>query len=143
VLGNARPQAMPLRELYLDGLPAGSARIATARAKFDDEYRLRHGIRSGAAHGLGPERRARIAGLARRVHRILGLAGAARLDLRLDARGRVWVIEVNATPDVGRHEDLAASAHRAGIPYPRLLERMLALAIARRRGDPRSPPRGR
>lgn len=143
VLGNARPQALPLRELFLDGLPAGSARIATARAKFDDAYRLRHGIRSGPARGLGPEIHARIARLARRVHRILGLAGAARLDLRMDARGRVWVIEVNATPDVGRREDLAASARRAGIAYPQLLERMLALAIARRRCDPRSAPAGR
>jgi len=132
VLGAVRPRVLPVRELRLGGLPSRAARIATARAKFDDEYRRRHGIRPGPAR-LGPALRARIERLARRVHAIFGLAGAARIDLRLDAAGRVWVIEVNATPDVGRAEDLAASARSAGIPYPRLLERLVALAIARER----------
>ena len=142
VLGDARPRVLPVRELFLAGLPAGSARIATARAKFDEAYRRRHRIRSGPARGLAPATRARIERLARRAHASLCLAGAARLDLRLDARGRVWLIEVNATPDVGRAEDLAASARSAGIPYPRLLERLLALAIARGRRDRRAPPSG-
>src|SRR5262245_28092921 len=141
VLGDARPHALPPRELFLAGLPAGSARIATARAKFDEVYRRRHRIRSGPARGLAPGARARIAALARRVHASFGLAGAARLDLRLDARDRVWVIEVNATPDIARGEDLAASARSAGIPYPRLLERLVALAIARGRRDAGAAPR--
>jgi len=136
LLGDARPRVLPVRELRLRGLPAGSARIATARAKFDDEYRARHGIRSGPARGLAPELRTRIERLARRVHACFGLAGAARLDLRMDASGRVWVIEVNATPDVGRGEDLAASARSAGIPYPRLLEHLIALARRRTPGRP-------
>jgi D-alanine-D-alanine ligase len=136
LLGDARPRVLPVRELRLGGLPAASARIATARAKFDDEYRERHAIRSGPARGLAPALRAGIERLARRVHACFGLAGAARLDLRMDACGRIWVIEVNATPDVGRGEDLAASARSAGIPYPRLLERMLALARRRTPGRP-------
>jgi D-alanine-D-alanine ligase len=131
VIGGARPAALPIRELAFSRLPARSARIATARAKFDDAYRRRAGIRSGPARGLAAAREAEIRRLATRAWRALGLSGYARLDLRLGADGRPRVIEVNATPDVAAGEDFAASAAAAGIPYPRLLERILRLALAR------------
>jgi hypothetical protein len=57
--------------------------------------------------------------------------GRHHVDVRLPADGPAQVIEVNATPDVARSEDFAASARAAGIPYPRLLERILGLALAR------------
>jgi D-alanine-D-alanine ligase len=131
VLGNRRLTALPVWELFFESLPPGSAPIATARAKFDDAYRRRVGIRSGAA-ALPGDLEARIRRLAKRAYRGLGLSGYARVDLRLSPDGRVHVIEVNATPDVAEQEDLAASARAAGIPYPRLLQRILDLAVAGR-----------
>ena len=132
VIGNERLLALPIRELAFSRLPAGSAPIATTRAKFDDAYRRRAGIRSGPARALAPRARAEIRGLATRAYRGLGLSGYARLDLRLPAEGPPQVIEANATPDVAAAEDFAASARAAGIPYPRLLDRIVRLALARR-----------
>jgi D-alanine-D-alanine ligase len=131
VIGNARARALPVRELAFRNLPAGSAPIATVRAKFDDAYRRRAGIRSGPARGLAPRVRAEIARLAVSAYRALGLSGYARIDLRLPGDGGPRLIEANATPDVAAAEDFAASARAAGIPYPRLLERILRLAITR------------
>jgi len=131
VIGNARPRALPAWELAFARLPAGSAPIATTRAKFDDAYRRRAGIRSGPARTLAPHTRAEIRRLATRAYRVLGLSGYARLDLRLPADGSPQLIEANATPDVAAAEDFAASAKAAGIPYPDLLERILRLALAR------------
>ncbi len=131
VIGNARPTALPIWELSFARLPARSAAIATTRAKFDDAYRRRLGIRSGRARALPAALETRIRGLATRAYRILGLSGYARMDFRLPADGRVQLLEVNATPDVARVEDFAASARAAGISYPRLLDRILALALAR------------
>jgi D-alanine-D-alanine ligase len=131
VIGNSRPSALPAWELRFARLPQTSAAIATARAKFDDAYRRRLGIRSGRARGLSPQAEAGIRRLATRAYRVLGLSGYGRIDLRLPADGPAQVIEVNATPDVARSEDFAASARAAGIPYPRLLERILGLALAR------------
>ena len=132
VIGNQRPRALPIRELAFSKLPAGSAPIATTRAKFDDAYRRRAGIRSGPARALAPRTQAEIRRLATRAYRSLGLSGYARLDLRLAAEGPPQLIEANATPDVAAAEDFAASARAAGIPYPRLLDRILRLALARR-----------
>jgi D-alanine-D-alanine ligase len=131
VIGNARARALPAWELAFGRLPARSAPIATLRAKFDDRYRRRAGIRSGPARGLAPRARAEIGRLATLAYRALGLSGYARIDLRLPADGRPRLIEANATPDVAAAEDLASSARAAGIPYPRLLERILRLAMAR------------
>ncbi len=75
----------------------------------------------------------RIHRIARRVYRELGLSGYARLDLRLTEAGQLWVIEANATPDIANDEDFADSAKKAGLDYPKLLQRILNLALTYRR----------
>jgi D-alanine-D-alanine ligase len=70
--------------------------------------------------------------MARRVYRELGLSGYARLDVRMTEPGQLYVIEANATPDVANDEDFALSAKKAGVDYPKLLQRILNLALAYR-----------
>jgi D-alanine-D-alanine ligase len=91
-------------------------------------YQKKLGIRTGKADPMSEEEARRIARLARRVYRVLGLSGYARLDLRVTEEGRVYVIEANATPDITFDEDFAESAEAAGIPYPKLLQRIIRLA---------------
>ena len=69
---------------------------------------------------------------------MLGLSGYARLDLRLDPDGRVFVIEANATPDIADDEDFALSARKGGLPYPKLLQRILNLGLSYRRSRKRT-----
>jgi D-alanine-D-alanine ligase len=130
VLGNRRLQAFPLWELVFRNLPDGSLPIATARAKFDRAYQARVGIDSGPADAIPPAAAERIARLCKRAYRALGLAGYARLDLRLSEDGQIHVIEVNSTPDVKESEDFAASAATVGIAYPQLIQRILSLGIS-------------
>ena len=89
------------------------------------------GIDTGPAT-LTPEQERRIASLARRVYRELGLSGYARIDLRLTEEGHVYVIEANATPDIADDEDFALSAKKAGLDYAKLLQRILNLAMTYR-----------
>lgn len=135
ILGNQRLQAFPPWELYFDNLPEGSLPIATARAKFDRNYQARVGIDSGPARALPAAIAARIARLCKRVYRVLGLAGYARLDLRLAPDGQVYVIEVNSTPDVAAGEDFADSAKACGIEYAQLIQRIVSLGISHGRAS--------
>jgi D-alanine-D-alanine ligase len=130
ILGNERLQAFPPWELFFDKLPEGSLPIATARAKFDRKYQARVGIDSGPAREMPPATAARIARLCKRVYRVLGLSGYARLDLRLAPDGQPYVIEVNSTPDVAEGEDFADSAKAVGIAYTQLIQRIVTLGIA-------------
>jgi D-alanine-D-alanine ligase-like ATP-grasp enzyme len=110
VLGNQRLTTFPVWELYFDELPEGTLPIATAKVKWDVAYQKKLGIRTGRADPMSDETARRVAHLARRVYRVLGLSGYARLDLRMTDEGRIYVIEANATPDITYDEDFAESA---------------------------------
>lgn len=127
VLGNQRLTTFPVWEMRFNKLPEGVAPIATARVKWDLEYQQKIGIECGRAEGIAPELEARMARLAKRVYRALGLSGYARLDLRLAPDGRVWVLEANPNPELAYGEDFAESAASTGLKYPQLLQRILNL----------------
>jgi D-alanine-D-alanine ligase len=44
----------------------------------------------------------------------------------------VFVLEANANPHLAAHEDFARSAQVAGIGYPALIDRILALGLSYR-----------
>jgi len=81
------------------------------------------------APDLDPAIERRISRLARRVFRLLGLSGYARIDLRLDGDGQPHLIEVNANPDLASDDLFADTAALAGVSYPQVLERILRLGL--------------
>lgn len=133
VIGGRLPQVLPIRELVFGRCPPGAPRIATFRAKWDEGYRRRRGLRNRFADDLAPGLVRRVRALARLIHERLGLDGYARLDLRLTPAGELFFIEANPNPMLAADEDFAQSALRAGIRYPALVERILRLALATRR----------
>ena len=104
-------------------------RIATERVKWNAKYQDKMGIDTGPAKGLRRGVADRIQHISRRVYKVLELSGYARIDLRLDESGRVYVLEANPNPQIARTEDFAESAAKAGIPYPALLQRILTTGI--------------
>lgn len=130
LLGNQRVKELPVWELNFDGMPEQSRRIATERLKWSAAYQKRNRIDSGAARELPPETQKRISQVCRRVYRSLMLNGYARVDLRLDAEGRVWVLEANPNPQLSRDEDFAQSARSVGLGYRQLIQRLLDLGLA-------------
>ncbi len=132
VLGNRRLQALPVWELTFESLPATHAAIATERVKHDLKYQERWGIRQGPA-GLPPALEQQIHHTAKRIYRALELDGYARIDFRLTADGRFYFLEGNPNPEIAESEEFAQSALAAGLPYPRLLERIVRLGLSRHR----------
>ncbi len=130
LIGNARVEHFPIWEMTFNDWPEDQPRIATERVKWSAAYQRKRGIRTGRAEGLSPALERDIVRTCKSVYRALGLSGCARIDLRLDAEGRVWVIEANANPDLARDEDFAESALAAGIEYPALIQRLLSLGLA-------------
>jgi D-alanine-D-alanine ligase len=127
LIGNQRLQTFPVWEMLFTQLPEGVARIATASVKFDQEYQKKHGIVTQAAKDLSPGQNDQIASLCKRVYRALSMSGYARMDLRLAPDGRVYVLEANPNPNLEYGEDFAESAERVGIPYEKLLRRIVNL----------------
>ena len=114
VLGNQELQALPVWELFFTNMPPEAKRIATDRVKWSVKYQKKYGIESGPRTNSPRRTIERIQHLCKRTYRALELSGYARIDLRLDADGRVWVIEANPNPQIANGEDFAASAEAAG-----------------------------
>lgn len=127
VLGNERLETFPVWEMFFHKLPTGSENIATSRVKWNLAHQEKLGIQTGPAEGLPDELASKISKLAKRIYRVLGLSGYARIDLRLTAEGRVFVIEANPNPDLCSDEDLAVSAEQTGLEYPELIQKILSL----------------
>ncbi len=129
ILGNQTLHALPVWELFFTNMPHDARRIATDRVKWSVKYQKKYGIESGVARDLPEDVGERIQHLCRRAYRALELSGFARIDLRLEANGSVWVIEANPNPQIAKGEDFAASADKAGIGYESLLQRIVNLGL--------------
>jgi D-alanine-D-alanine ligase len=111
------PEVLPLSEIDYSGFPPEMPHIVSYAGKWIDTSRDWELTRVVAARDLSGEDRARIESIARRAFEALGLRGYGRVDLRLDARRRPFVIDVNANPDISPDAGFALAAARANYSY--------------------------
>jgi D-alanine-D-alanine ligase len=129
VIGNGQLQVLPVWELIMDKLPEDTRRIATERVKWSRKYQDKYGITSREAKNLREGKAQEIQHLAKRVYRALGLSGYARIDLRMDANGQLYILEANPNPQIAHDEDFADSAERGSYPYKQLLQELLNVGL--------------
>ena len=129
ILGNRRLTTLPIWELLFKNAPPGMPQIATVRVKWDFEHQKKLGIETQAALGLDPATEQRIVKTCKRVYHALSLSGYARIDMRLNSEGKVYILEANPNPNLSFGEDFAESAEKAGLPYEDLLEKIIRLGL--------------
>jgi len=128
VLGNQRLQVLPVWEMSFAKMTDQHWKIATDRVKWSVKYQKKHGIDTGLAElpeGVAEQ----MQHVAKRVFKALDMNGYGRIDFRLTADGKIYVIEANPNAQLAQDEDFAQSAKKAGIPYGRLLERIMAIGL--------------
>jgi D-alanine-D-alanine ligase len=127
VVGNDRLQTFPVWELLFTKSDAPI--IATRKVKWDRNYQEKLGVETSEAQNLSPQFERQIARICKKVYQALDMSGFARMDLRLRADGRVYVLEANANPNLAFGEDFAESAEKIGISYEDLLSKIVALGM--------------
>jgi D-alanine-D-alanine ligase len=128
VVGNERLDVFPAWEMSFDKMPENRWKIATERVKWSTQYQKKHGIMTDKAR-LDPGLTDRIQRIAKRAYRALDLNGYARIDFRMDDDNRMYVLEANPNPNLAYGEDFAESAEVSGMPYERLLDRLITLGL--------------
>lgn len=134
VVGNERLSTFPARELFFREVPEGEPKFASFKAKWDDEYRKKWGIKTGNAN-LSDDAKERLDETCKKIYRVLGLGGYGRIDLRLKENGEVFCIEANPNPSIEREGDFALSAVKSGMTYDDLIQKIINLAFAPEPGD--------
>ena len=126
IVGNgARLDVLPVWEVWYDKLPAGKHAIATEQVKWNVDYAQSIGIKTGKARRLPEAKQREVQRIARDAYRALGLSGYARMDMRMDEHGDVYVIEANANPDLTEIEDFSEAAQEYGWDYGQLLQKVV------------------
>lgn len=124
---------LPIAEIDFGKMPRGRWRIVTYQSKWA----------TGSIEDLGAAPRcparmpAKVAAECRRVAlrawKLSGGFGYGRVDMRIDANGQPWILEVNANPDIAPDAGLARMARVAGIEYGALIRQICELGLARAR----------
>src|SRR5215208_5411985 len=131
VIGNDKPEALPVIELDLSKLPEGTPRIAAAEVKWGKGTKAYRDTKSAVATDLPEEAVTALQQTAIAAYQALELRDYGRIDMRLQADGRVQVIEVNPNPWLSSRAEFVMAARKSGRTYTSLIGEIVELAVAR------------
>ena len=133
LIGNNPPDAFPPVELLFgtDG-PA----IYTYEDKTGRSGRT---ISHACPAPIGDELLARAQDLSQQAFTALGCADCARVDMRLDENGDLYILEINSLPSLGEHGSYLVGAAHVGVDYAGMINRLVEVASARYFGTPDPP----
>ncbi|HKE85580.1 MAG TPA: hypothetical protein VKB50_17580 [Vicinamibacterales bacterium] len=131
VIGNDKPEALPVVELDLSKLPNGTPRIASAEVKWGKGTKAFRETKSAIATDLPEDSVLALQKTAVGAYQALELRDYGRVDMRLQPDGGVQVIEVNPNPWLSSKAEFAMAARKSGRNYTQLVEEIVELAMAR------------
>src|SRR6187397_1733258 len=131
ILGNDKPEALPVIELDLSKLPDGTPRIAAAEVKWGKGTKAYRDTKSAVATDLSEDTVMALQQTAVAAYQALELRDYGRVDMRLQPDGHVHVIEVNPNPWLSSKAEFAMAARKSGRNYPQLVEEIVDLAMTR------------
>ncbi len=133
VLGNERPEALPLIELDLSKLPEGMAKVAGTEVKWEKETEAYKVTKSAPAEDLDEEITERLQKIALDAYHTLQLRDYGRIDMRLTENGEIFVIEANPNPWLSSNSEFFMAAKKSGRSYVEMVEEIIYCARHDRR----------
>jgi D-alanine-D-alanine ligase len=133
ILGNEAPELLPIVEQDFTGR---EQRIVT----FDDKFhRVAREPAKLCPAPVDAALAARLRAISLATFRACHLRDYARVDIRLDARGEPYVLEINSMASLGAAGSYMLAAQTAGYSFAALVNRIVAVAHARHLGPPAAP----
>lgn len=133
IIGNQRPEVLPLIELDLSRLPAGMAKVAGTEVKWDKDSEAYKVTKSAPAEDLDEKTTELLSKTALSAYQILKLRDYGRIDMRLTPKGDVYVIEANPNPWLSSDSEFFMSAKKSGRSYADMIGEIIELARSDRR----------
>lgn len=131
VIGNERPEALPLIELDMSSLPEGIPHIAGFEVKFEKDTEAYKNTKSLVATNLDDETAERLQKTAVAAYEALKLRDYGRIDMRLTSDGKIYVIEANPNPWLASSAEFFMAARESGRSYSDLIGQIVTFANGR------------
>lgn len=129
VIGNASSEALPLSEIrFKQGLVRPIVSYAGKWLEESTEYAKTEPV---CPAPLKAKEEFLLRDVALRAYKLLECRDYARVDIRL-RDGIPYILEVNANPDISPTAGLARAARAVGLSYPKLIDRILNMALKRK-----------
>lgn len=127
---NGFPWVLPPAEIVFPGFPSEKPKMVGYAAKWEpDSFEYNHTPRCFEFPNSDSALIDRLKQLARRCWNLFMLRGYARVDFRVDAAGRPWVLEVNTNPCLSPDAGFVAAAERAELSFEAVIARILAASL--------------
>jgi D-alanine-D-alanine ligase len=125
------PFVFPLAEMrFNDEWPDGKPKLVSFAAKWEeDTFDYGASQRRFGCETEEPALGRALVETTKKVWHLFALKGYARVDFRVDAHGRPWVLEINPNCCISEDAGFAAAAEQAGIPYNELIGRVAMAAL--------------
>ncbi|HSM14938.1 MAG TPA: ATP-grasp domain-containing protein [Thermoanaerobaculia bacterium] len=131
LLGNSPAEALPPVELVFGSTGP------TVYSYEDKTGKSGRKIELACPAPLGEELTAHAQDLAQRAFAAVGCCDCARVDMRLDEKGDLYILEINSLPSLGPRGSYVRAAETAGLDFGALVNRLVEVASARYFGTPR------
>ena len=131
VLGNEKPEALPVVEMDLSKLPEGTPKIAGSEVKWEEDTEAYKKTKAFLPDDLDEEVVQKLQSTAVQAFQTLQLRDYGRIDFRLAKDGTIHVLEVNPNPYLLPSAEFAMAAKKAGRSYSDLIGEIVDLALAR------------
>ncbi|MGV1100850.1 D-alanine--D-alanine ligase family protein [Thiovibrio sp. JS02] len=131
LFGYPKPRVMPLAEIDFSAFPPDLHRIVSYKAKWDEEsFEYHHTPRYFPDNLPEPLQRA-MRRVARDSFALFGLRDYGRVDLRLDALGRINILEINANPCLSPDAGFAAAVAESKMNYTEMVGEFIRFVAMR------------
>lgn len=125
-----KPHALPIGEMMFEDWEAGKPRIVGYAAKWDEAAPEYSGTpRVFDWHRKEPGLRDTLEKASKDCWSLFGLRGYARVDFRVDASGRPYILEINPNPCIEPNAGVAAACAQAGLSYVQLIDDIVRAAL--------------
>jgi D-alanine-D-alanine ligase len=128
--GDAR-RVLPISEIEFGGMPEHLYKIVSYQAKWDPLHEAYHKTIPSCPANLPKHLTEEAQALALAATQALGTRDYARVDMRLNEKGELFILEVNPNPNLSEGTGIARSAEAAGLSFSQLLNHIVESALDR------------
>ena len=127
--GAGGPEVLPHAEILFVDYPEGKPRVVDYKAKWDEKsFEYSHTPRSFDFPAADQDLLESLSDISKRCWRLFGLRGYARVDVRVDAEGLPWVLEINVNPCLSPDGGFYAAVRQAGLSIEEAVQTILDAA---------------